>query len=82
MSAGLGAQVGLGFGLYARCVRPNLRKPDEQGHGKVREPAPKVFSFRLKLTRRDCATVGKCRAVAGRRAPFFTIVWQPNKLSA
>ena len=58
MSAGLNSQVGLAFGRYAPCAQPNLRKPDEQRHGRVREPAlklcsfqlSKVCSFRLKLT--------------------------------
>ena len=34
MSAGLNSQVGLAFGRYAPCARPNLRKPDEQRHGR------------------------------------------------
>ena len=50
MSAGLNSQVGLAFGRYAPCAQPNLRKPDEQRHGRVREPAPKVLSFQLPLT--------------------------------
>ena len=52
MSAGVNLQVGLTFGRYAPCVQPNLRKPDEQRHGRVKEPASKVLSFRLPLTPR------------------------------
>ena len=47
MSAGLNSQVGLAFGRYAPCAQPYLRKPDEQRHGRIREPVPKVCSFQL-----------------------------------
>ena len=49
MSAGLNSQVGLAFGRYAPYAQPNLRKPDEQRHVRVREPAPKVFKFSVAI---------------------------------
>ena len=45
------AFLALGGTVYwlADPTQPNQRKPDEQRHVRVKMPAPKVFSFQLKL---------------------------------